>query len=102
MKSEMQSMYDNQVWNLVDPPNGAKIIDCKWIYMLKADGIFKAGLVAKGFRQTHGIDYDETFSPVIMLKSIRVLLAITTYYDYEIWQIDVKTSFLNGKLLKDV
>ena len=49
-------MYDNQVWDLVDPPDGAKIIDCKWIYKLKANGIFKARLVAKGFRQTHGID----------------------------------------------
>ena len=58
--------------------------------------------MAKGFRQTHGIDYDETFSPVVMLKSITILLAIATYYDYEIWQMDVKTAFLNGNLLEDV
>ena len=77
-------MYDNQVWNMVDPPDGAKIIDCKWIYKLKADEIFKARLVAKSFRQTHSIDYNEIFSPVIMLKSIRVFLAISAYYDYEI------------------
>ena len=63
---------------------------------------FKSRLVAKGFKQTHGIDFDETFSPVVMLKSIRILLAIATYYDYEIWQMDVKTAFLNGKLLEDV
>ena len=63
---------------------------------------YKARLVAKGFKQTHGIDYDETFSPVAMLKSIRILLAIAAYYDYEIWQMDVKTSFLNGNLLEDV
>ena len=63
---------------------------------------YKARLVAKGFRQTHGIDYDETFSPVAMLKSIRILLAIAVYYDYEIWQMDVKTAFLNGNLLEDV
>ena len=64
-----------------------------------ADGkveTYKARLVAKGYRQQEGIDYDETFSPVAMLKSIRILLAIATYYDYEIWQMDVKTSFLNG------
>ena len=79
-----------------------KIIDCKWIYKLKADGIFKARLVAKGFRQTHDIDYDETFSSVAMLKSIRVLIAIVAYYDYEIWQMDVKTAFLNENLLEDV
>ena len=55
---------------------------------------FKARLVAKGFKQTHGVDYDETFSPMVMLKPIRILLAIAAYYDY--------TAFLNGKLLEDV
>ena len=84
------------------PPEGAKIIECKWIFKLKAEKTFKGRLVAKGFKQTHGIDYDETFSPVVMLKSIRILLSIAAYYDYEIWQIDVKTAFLNGKLLEDV
>ena len=58
--------------------------------------------MAKGFRQTHGIDYDETFSPVVMLKSIRILLAIAAFHDYEIWKMDVKTTFLNGSLLEDV
>ena len=62
----------------------------------------KGRLVAKGFKQTHGIDFDETFSPVVMLKFIRILLAIATYYDYEMWQMDAKTTFLNGNLLEDV
>ena len=60
--------------------------------------IFKAKLVAKAFTQKEGIDYDETFSPVVMLKSIRILLSIAAVLDYEIWQIDVKTAFLNGHL----
>ncbi|XP_078165506.1 uncharacterized protein LOC144560202 [Carex rostrata] len=64
--------------------------------------IHKACLVAKGFKQIHGIDYDETFSPVAMLKSIRILLAIAAYFDYEIWQMDVKTAFLNENLNEDV
>jgi len=64
--------------------------------------VYKARLVAKGFRQVHGIDYDETFSPVAMLKSIRILLAVASYYDYEIWQMDVKTAFLNGHLEEEV
>ena len=102
MKSEMKSMYDNQAWNLVDPPKGAKAIGCKWVHKIKHDMTFKSRLVAKGFKQTHGINYDETFSPVIMLKSIRILLAITAYYDYEIWKMDVKIAFLNGNLLEDV
>ena len=102
MQSEMQSMYDNQVWTLVDLPQGVKVIECKWIFKRKADDTFKGRLVAKGFRQTHGIDYDETFSPVVMLKSIRILLAIAVYYDYEIWQMDVQTAFLNENLLEVV
>ena len=89
MKSEMQSMYDNQVWTLIDPPNGLKTIRCKWVFKKKIDmdgtvHTFKARLVAKGFKKTHGVDYDETFSLVAMLNSIRILLAIATYYDYEI------------------
>ena len=84
MKSEMQSMYDNQVWTLIDPPEGLKIIRCKWVFKKKTDmdgnvHTFKARLAAKSFKQTHGIDYDETFSPVAMLKSIRILLAIAAY-----------------------
>ena len=63
---------------------------------------YKARLVSKCFKQTHGIDYDETFSPVAMLKSIRILIAIAAYHDYEIWKMDVKTVFLNGNLLEDV
>ena len=59
---------------------------------------FKARLVAKGFTQKEGIDYEETFSPVTMLKSIRILLSIAAYFDYEIWQMDVKIAFLNGYL----
>ena len=69
---------------MVDPPKGAKIIEYKWIFTKKANNTFKGRLVAKGFKQTHGIDYDETFLLVVMLKSIRILLAIDTYYDYEI------------------
>ena len=59
---------------------------------------FKARLVAKGYTQKEGIDYEETFSPVAMLKFIRILLSIVIHYDYEIWQMDVKTAFLNGNL----
>ncbi|GJS23017.1 retrotransposon protein, putative, ty1-copia subclass [Tanacetum coccineum] len=63
---------------------------------------FKARLVAKGFTQTYGIDYEETFSPVADIRAIRILIAIAAYYDYEIWQMDVKTAFLNGHLLEEV
>ena len=107
MKSEIDSMHENQVWDLVPLPEGIVPIDCKWIYKRKRgpDGkveTFKARLVAKGYTQKTGIDYEETFSLITMLKSIRILLAIAAYYDYEIWQIDVKTTFLNGNLEEDI
>ena len=88
-------------------PDGFTPIGCKWVFKLKKekDGIvyiYKARLVAKGYRHVHGVDYDETFSPVAMLKSIRIILAIAAFYDYEIWQMDVKTAFLNGVLEETV
>nr|GFC04913.1 putative retrotransposon Ty1-copia subclass protein [Tanacetum cinerariifolium] len=103
MNVKMQSMKDNEVWVLVElPPNG-KTVGSKWLFKKKTnmDGnvhIYKAFLVAKGFTQTPGIDYDETFSPVADIRAIRILIAIAAYYDYEIWQMDVKTAFLNGYL----
>ncbi|GJR95439.1 retrotransposon protein, putative, ty1-copia subclass [Tanacetum coccineum] len=104
---EMQSMKDNEVWDLVDlPPNG-KTIGSKWIFKKKTDmdgavHTFKARLVAKSFTQTYGVDYAETFSPVSDIRAIRILIAIAAYYDYEIWQMDVKTVFLNGHLSEEV
>src|SRR5680860_788669 len=107
MKSEMESMYENQVWTLVDLPNDRKAVENKWIFKRKTDAdgnftVYKARLVAKGFRQIQGVDYDETFSPVAMLKSVRIMLAIAAYYDYEIWQMDVKTAFLNGHIKEEL
>jgi hypothetical protein len=90
MKFEIESMHDNQVWNLVDPIDGVRPVECKWIFKKKIDmdgnvHIHKARLVAKGFKQIQGVDYNETFSPLIMQKSIRIILAIAAFYDYEIW-----------------
>jgi transposase InsO family protein len=107
MKSEMGSMYENQVWTLVELPNDRKAVENKWIFKKKTDAdgnvtVYKARLVAKGFRQIQGVDYDETFSPVAMLKSVRILLAIAAFFDYEIWQMDVKTAFLNGNIEEEL
>ena len=103
----LESIDSNQVWELVEPPANIKPIGYKWVFKNKrgSDGkveTFKARLVAKGFTQKEGIDYEETFSPVAMLKSIRILLSIAACPDYEIWQMDVKTAFLNGNLEEDI
>ncbi|KAL4364246.1 hypothetical protein GQ457_04G019210 [Hibiscus cannabinus] len=107
MRSKMDSMSENQVWTLVEPPEGIKPIGCKWAFRKKTDmdgnvQTYKGWLVAKGFRKIYGVDYDETFSPVAMFKSIRILLAVAAFHDYEIWQMDVKTAFLNRKHVEDV
>ena len=102
----MESMYSNSVWSLVEARKGVKPIGCKWIYKRKRrlDGkveTFKARLVAKGYTQKEGIDYEE-ISPIAMLKSIRILLVVVVSLDYEIWQMNVKTAFLNGSLEEDI
>ncbi|KAK1669882.1 hypothetical protein QYE76_058041 [Lolium multiflorum] len=107
MKSEMGSMYDNKVWTLVDLPDSRKAVENKWIFKRKTDAdgnitVYKARLVAKGFRQIQGVDYDEIFSPVAKLKSMRILLAIAAFFDYEIWQMDVKMAFLNGDIEEEL
>ena len=107
MKSEIGSMYENKVWTLVDLPDDRRAIENKWIFKKKTDAngnvtVYKARLVAKGFRQIQGVDYEETFSPVAKLKSVRIMLAIAAFYDYEIWQMDVKTAFLNGNLKEEL
>ena len=91
MKSEIGSMYENKVWTLVDLPDDRQAIENKWIFKKKTDAdgnitVYKAQLVAKGFRQVQGVDYDESFSLVSMLKSVRIMLAIAAFY--EIRQMD--------------
>ena len=105
MEQEMESMYSNSVWELVDLPESVRPIGCKWIYKKKrgVDGkveTFKARLVAKGYTQKEEVDYEETFSPGAMLKSIRILLSIAAALDYEICKMDVKTAFFNDILMK--
>ncbi|GJT12447.1 retrotransposon protein, putative, ty1-copia subclass [Tanacetum coccineum] len=84
MNAEIQSMMDNMVWVLVDLPPGCKTVG------------------TKGYTQLYGVDYGETFLPVADIRAIRILISITAFYDYEIWQMDVKTAFLNGYLDEDI
>lgn len=107
MREEMTSMEKNHVWELVQLPTHRKSIGSKWVYKIKrkADGSvdkFKARLVAKGFTQIAGLDFDETFSPVVRFASIRLLLALVAHLDLELVQMDVKTAFLNGTLGEEI
>ena len=105
--SEYNSLIENKTWELVELPQGRKAVGCKWVFKLKHAGDdtverFKARLVAKGYAQKCGIDYDETFSPVVRFSSIRFLLAFAVQNDLLIHQMDVETAFLNGKLDEEI
>ncbi|KAL0293242.1 UNVERIFIED_CONTAM: Retrovirus-related Pol polyprotein from transposon RE1 [Sesamum angustifolium] len=107
MKSEMDSMSSNQVYMLVDRPKSFKPVGCKWVYKRKIGAdwdvtTFKAMLVAKGYTQRLGVNFGETFLPVAMANSLRVMLTIIAWYDYEIWRMDEKTVFLNGFAKEDI
>ncbi|GJV45358.1 retrotransposon protein, putative, ty1-copia subclass [Tanacetum coccineum] len=104
---EIDEPQNNDVWVLVELPPNARTIGSKCLFKKKTDMdgavyVFKARFVAKGFTQTYRVDYEETFSPVADIRAIRILIAIAAYYDYEIWQIDVKTAFLNGHLSEEI
>uniref|UniRef100_A0A2N9H4Y7 CCHC-type domain-containing protein n=1 Tax=Fagus sylvatica TaxID=28930 RepID=A0A2N9H4Y7_FAGSY len=107
MKDEMESMRTNQVWELVDLPSRRKSIGNKWVLKIKRkadDSIdkYKARLVAKGYTQREGVDYKETFSPVVRFASIHLILAMVASLDLEFYQMDVKTAFLNGELDEEI
>lgn len=107
MTNEIGSLAENDVWDLVTLPEGRKAIGSKWIYKTKldADGNierYKARLVAQGFNQKYGIDYDETFSPVVRFESIRTVIALAANYALKVHQMDVKTAFLNGELKEEI
>ena len=104
MKCEIGFIYKNKMWTLVELPDDRQAIENKRIFKRKTDAdssvtIYEARLVAKGFRQVQGAEYDEIFSLVAMLKSFRIMLAIATFY--EIWQMDVKMAFLKWIFLKE-
>uniref|UniRef100_A0A1X7VA87 Reverse transcriptase Ty1/copia-type domain-containing protein n=1 Tax=Amphimedon queenslandica TaxID=400682 RepID=A0A1X7VA87_AMPQE len=107
MKKEMDSIYSNDIWDLVSLPEGRKVIGNKWVFTkkLRADGTierFEARLVAKGFSQKHGYDYDKTFSPVIRFESVRTLIALAAEQGLKQHQMDVSAASLNGKLNEEV
>lgn len=107
MRDEYQSLLENNTWELVDAPAHRKIIDNKWVFKIKRDTDgkivrHKARLVVRGFAQKRGIDYDETYAPVVRHTSIRYILAIAAKYVLDIQQMDAITAFLQGELSESI
>ena len=107
MDGEMESLKTNQVWKLTTLPPGKKAVGSKWVYKVKTGGDgaierYKARLVAQGFNQQQGADYDETFCPVVRMESFRALVALSTQHNLKLHHVDVSTAFLNGVLEEEV
>ena len=101
-QEEFNGLTEMGVWKLVDHPNDCKTIKYRWTYVLKSDGRYKARLVAKGYTQVQGIDYNETFSPVVRYESIRYLLAHAALLNWEIEAMDFKLAYLHGVLEEEI
>nr|GEX27156.1 retrovirus-related Pol polyprotein from transposon TNT 1-94 [Tanacetum cinerariifolium]GEX28021.1 retrovirus-related Pol polyprotein from transposon TNT 1-94 [Tanacetum cinerariifolium] len=107
MQKKLNQFYRNKVWNLVPLPYRKIAIGSNWVFRNKKDehGTTtknKARLVAQGYSQEEGINYDETFTPVARMEAIRIFLAFATYMNFKVYQMDVKSVFLNGKLKEEV
>jgi hypothetical protein len=106
MQEELNNFTRNEVWHLVLRPN-QNVVGTKWLFRNKQDehGVVtrnKARLVAKGYSQVEGLDFGETYAPVGRLESIRILLAYATYHGFKLYQMDVKSAFLNGPIKEEV
>ncbi|EOX99943.1 Cysteine-rich RLK (RECEPTOR-like protein kinase) 8 [Theobroma cacao] len=107
MVEEMVALDGNGTWDLVDLPAGKKAIGCKWVFAVKvnSDGSvarLKGRFVAKGYAQTYGVDYSDTFSPVAKLNSVRLFISMAATYDWPLHQLDIKNAFLHGDLQEEV
>ena len=107
MDDEFRALVRNKTWHLVPPRAGLNVIDCKWVFKLKhkPDGSidrYKARLVAKGFKQQYGVDYYDTFSPVVKPTTIRLLFSLAVSRGWSLRQIDIQNAFLHGLLHEDV
>ena len=107
MDEEMRALLENNTWEIIDLPDGKKSVSCRWVYTIKCkeDGSldrYKARLVARGYTQTYGIDYQETFAPVAKINTIRILISLAVNLDWPLNQYDIKNAFLHGDLREEI
>lgn len=107
MQEEMEALHKNKTWELVPLPHGRRPIGNKWVFKLKRNGDdqverYRARLVVKGYAQKEGVDFNEIFSPVVRLTTVRVVLAMCATFDLHLEQLDVKTAFLHGDLKDEI
>ena len=107
MIEELEALKKNKTWVLTRLPEGKKAVSCKWIYTVKQNSQgkierYKARLVARGYSQTYGIDYDETFAPVAKMNTVRILVSCAANFGWPLHQLDVKNAFLHGDLQEEV
>ncbi|XP_078444348.1 alpha/beta-Hydrolases superfamily protein isoform X1 [Wolffia australiana] len=107
MEEEMAALKKNGTWEMGPLPPGKKLVGSRWVFTVKyhSDGSVarhKARLVAQGYTQSYGVDYNETFAPVAKLNTVRVLIALAAMFDWKLYQYDVKNAFLHGELKEEV
>jgi hypothetical protein len=107
MNNEYSALLRNNTWHLVPPPKGKNIIGCKWVYKVKRKSDrsidrYKAHLVAKGYKQRYGLDYEDTFSPIVKAATIRLILFLAVLEGWSLRQLDVQNAFLHRLLDEEV
>lgn len=107
MNTELACLQKNHTWDVVDLPSGKKVVGCKWVYKIKRNSEgevdrYKARLVAKGFTQTHGIDYNETYSPVVRMTTLRLLFSLAQTRQLKVDHLDAVSAFLHGNIDEEV
>ena len=107
MIEEMDALNGNGTWNLVHLPTGKKAIGCRWVFVVKVnqDGSvarLKAWLVAKGYAQTYGVDYSDTFSPVAKMTYVRLFISMASTHNWDLHHLDIKNTFLHCDLQEEV
>ena len=101
-RHELDILRERKVYELVDPPKGRKVIDNRWVFDVKPDGHKRTHLVAKGFSQVEGVDFDKIFSPVVRFETVRLMLALTALENWHIESLNVHSAYLYGKLTEEI